>query len=123
MPTAGHMTIKAVKQGPIEGDCPIKGREKSILIYKLEHEVGIPRDPTTGMPTGKRVHMPLTVTTHIGKYTPKLFQACCQGEKLTEVILDLWRTNTQTGQEENYYRLVKNLCILDVFADSFTRNR
>ena len=104
MPMPIHLMLTGVKQGKIEGSCTITGREGTILIEAVEHVVEIPRSPQTGLPTGKRVHKPLTVTKMIDKSSPKLFQALCSGEQLTEVELDWYRINPQ-GSEEKYYTI------------------
>ncbi len=101
MAMTAYMKIKGKNQGDIKGDCTQKGREDTILCYNLDHSVEIPRDTHTGLPTGQRIHKPFKITTHIGKHTPKIFQACCTGEHL-DVELEAYQIN-EKGQEEKYY--------------------
>ena len=96
-----YVTIDGNKQGKIEGDVKQEGRENTILGYSLDHTIEIPRDTHTGMPTGQRIHHPVTVLTEIGKHTPKIFQACANGEPLN-VKFDFFTINDK-GQEEKYY--------------------
>lgn len=98
-----YMKIKAKNQGDIEGDCAQQGREKMVLCYSMEHNVEIPRDTHSGLPTGQRIHRPLTVTTHMGKHTPKVFQACTSGEQM-DVEIQQFRIN-EKGQEEKYFTI------------------
>ena len=102
MPMPCHMSVTGENQGKIEGSCAIKGREGTILVYALDHTIQIPRDPHSGLPTGKRIHMPMTITKEIDKSSPKLMQALSSGEHLTEVVLDFYRISPK-GTEEKYY--------------------
>ena len=104
MPMPIHLKLKGTKQGAIEGSCTMKGREKSILVQGLEHSIDIPKSPQTGLPTGKRVHGALTIIKEVDKSSPKLLQALCSGEQLTEVDLDFYRIKP-SGEEEKYYTI------------------
>ena len=97
-----YLSVTGKNQGKIEGSCDIKGREGTILVYALDHIIEIPRDMHTGLPTGKRIHKPMTVTKEVDKSSPKLFQALTSGEQLSEVLLDFYRISP-TGTEEKYY--------------------
>jgi len=102
MPIPIHLIVEGETQGKIDGSCTIQGRENTILVEKLDHSVFIPSDPQSGLPTGKRIHGPLTVTQMIDKSTPKLFQALCSGEHLKNVTLDFYQISKQ-GKEEKYF--------------------
>ncbi len=117
MPMPSHLSLTGQNQGKIEGSCEIKGREGTILVYALDHTIEIPRDTHTGLPTGKRVHMPMTVTKEFDKSSPKLFQALVSGEQMTEVVLDFYRISP-TGTEEKYYTTKLENAII-VTAESF----
>jgi type VI secretion system secreted protein Hcp len=99
-----YLKLKGANQGDIKGDCTQSGREKMILVYSVEHEVEIPRDTHSGMPTGQRIHHPLTILKHKDQASPLLFQACCTGEQITSLELDFYRIN-KTGTEEHYYTI------------------
>ncbi len=102
MPMPCHLTLVGEKQGKIEGSCDMKGREGTILVYELHHSISIPRSPTDGLATGKRVHAPFTVVKLIDKSSPKIFQALCTGEHLKNVTLKYYRI-TKQGTEEHYF--------------------
>ena len=55
MPMPIHMIVEGAKQGVIEGDCKMKGREGTIEIVALEHDIEIPTNPQDGKAVGKRV--------------------------------------------------------------------
>jgi type VI secretion system secreted protein Hcp len=102
MPTPVHMTLKGEKQGDIKGNCTMKGREGTILIQAIDHEIHIPHDIQTGLSAGKRVHGPLKVVKEIDKASPMICQALCTGEHLTNVTLKYYRVSPK-GAEEQYY--------------------
>jgi type VI secretion system secreted protein Hcp len=95
-------------QGPIAGGdggvTDIQGREDSILTQALDHNINIPRDPQSGLPTGKRVHQPFKITKYFDKSSPKLYQALCSGEQLTEVTAKFYRISPK-GMEEQYFTI------------------
>ncbi|MCM0082095.1 Hcp family type VI secretion system effector [Geomonas sp. Red32] len=97
-----HLTLVGEKQGKIEGSCDMQGREGSILVYAMDHDVSIPRSSTDGLATGKRVHGALTVTKEYDKSSPKLYQALCTGEHLKNVTIK-WYRITKQGTEEHYF--------------------
>jgi type VI secretion system secreted protein Hcp len=105
MPMPFHMTLTGNTQGAIaQGCCTMQGREDTILCQALDHEVYIPRDTQTGLPTGKRVHNPLTLTKVFDKATPKLFQALTTGERMSDVTMKYYRINP-SGNEEHYFTI------------------
>lgn len=111
MPMPIHLKVTGAKQGPIQGSCPLKGREGTILVQAMDHLVAMPKSPQTGLPTGKRLHLPMTLTKEIDKSSPKLFQALTSGEQLTNVELDFYRISPQ-GMEEMYYKIVLSNAIV-----------
>ena len=80
----------------------LQGHEKTILVEQFDHSVHIPTDPQSGLPTGKRIHRPFTVTAMIDPATPKIFQALCSGEHLKSVVLEFYAIAKQ-GKDEKYY--------------------
>jgi len=102
MPIPCSMQVEGEKQGKIEGSLEIKGREGQILIQAINHKIEIPRNPQTGLPTGKRVHLPMTVTKEVDQSSPKLYQALTSGESMKSVVLDYYRISPE-GKEEKYY--------------------
>lgn len=102
MPRPAYMTIEGENQGEIKGSCDLKGREDTILVQKVEHEVHIPSDPQTGLAKGTRVHGPLTIVMEVDKAMPLLYQALCTGEHLTSVELK-WFRIAKDGKEEHYF--------------------
>jgi type VI secretion system secreted protein Hcp len=86
--------IKGQTQGEIKGEFTAKGPETgTIECIGYNDEVLSPRDPQSGLPTGKRMEKPLVITTHFDSSTPKLLQAMYTNENLTQVYLELVRPN------------------------------
>lgn len=102
MPMPSYLIIEGNNQGKIEGSVKVKGHEGKILIQAVDHTITIPESPQTGLPTGKRIHRPMTVTKEIDKSSPKLFQALTSGEQLKTVSLEYYRISPK-GTEEKYY--------------------
>jgi type VI secretion system secreted protein Hcp len=102
MPMPVHLTLTGEKQGKIDGSCEMQGRENTVLVYALDHAISIPRDPNTGLGSGKRLHGPLTITKMYDKSSPKLYQALCTGEHMKDVNLKYYRI-TKQGTEEHYF--------------------
>ena len=102
-----YMKVTGKNQGEIKGSCDQGGDKKDkILVYAMDHKVEIPKDTHTGLPTGQRIHHPLTVTKAKDVASPKLFAACCKGEQV-DVELDFYRIKP-TGEEELYYKITIN---------------
>ena len=99
-----YLKIKAGRQGQIEGSVTQPGREGSMLVLASAHEIVSPRDPASGLPTGKRQHKPFTITKPIDKATPLLLQALVTNETLTEVVINYWRP-AGNGQEQQYFTI------------------
>jgi type VI secretion system secreted protein Hcp len=92
-----YLTLKGQKQGDIRGGVTQKGREGSILVHAVHHEVVSPRDAASGQAAGKRVHTPLVITKELDKSTPLLYQALVANETLSEFTLRFWRADLGTG--------------------------
>lgn len=104
MPQPAHLTLEGEQQGKIEGSCEQKDREGTILVQAFNHEVKIPRDPQTGLASGKRVHNPLSIVKVFDKSSPKLYQALCTGEHMKSVEIK-WYRIAKTGAEEHYFTI------------------
>ena len=81
----GTMTVTGQTQGAITGGGP----NGAIEIEGLTHDVVSPRDPASGLPTGKRLHKPIVITKEIDRSTPLLLQALFTNENLPAVQLTL----------------------------------
>ncbi len=99
------MKVKGQKQGIIKGSVSQKGREGSIMIIAASHEIVSPRDPASGLPTGKRQHKPFIVTKEVDRSSPLLYQALSTNENLPECLIQFWQPTQPTGQERQHYSI------------------
>ena len=107
MAMMAYMKVKGQKQGNIQGSVTQKGREGSIQVIEFHHSVVSPRDAASGLPTGKRMHRPLTITKPTDKATTHLYSALTTNENLPEVTIDFWTSQikaaTGGGTEVQFY--------------------
>jgi len=69
--------------------------QSPIEVTGFSHEVVSPRDPATGLPTGKRQHEPVVITKQLDATTPLFLNALVENENLTNVTIGL----SEGGQE------------------------
>ncbi len=111
MPMPCYALIKGKNQGEIKGSSKVRGHEGRILVQAVDHVIEIPRNPQSGLTTGKRVHGPMRLTKEVDQSSPKLFQALTSGEQMEEVSLAYIRITDQ-GTEERYYTVKLENAIL-----------
>jgi len=85
-----YLSLKGQKQGEIKGSVTQKGREGKIMVIAAEHELTSPRDPASGLPTGKRMHKPYVITKEIDVASPRLYAALVNNETLPTWELQFW---------------------------------
>jgi type VI secretion system secreted protein Hcp len=66
-----------------------QGFDTPSLVIAVSHEIVSPRDPQSGLPTGKRQHKPLTIRKEIDKSTPLLMRAIFTNQNLPTVTVNL----------------------------------
>ena len=103
-PITKFLKIHAQKQGDIQGSVTQRGKEGTIAVIAVQHAIISPRDPASGLPTGKRVHEPLVIITHIDKATPLLYNSIATNENLPTVELDYHQTDS-LGHETLYFKI------------------
>lgn len=97
-----YLRLSGKAQGEIKGSVTQAGREDSIMVIAFSHEVVAPRDPASGLPTGKRQHKPITVTKEIDKSSPLLMNLLVNNEQVTKWELRFWQPSP-TGQEVQHF--------------------
>jgi len=100
MPTPAYLTIKAKNQGFISagalteksvGDRYNDRHPDEILVQAFSHQIIIPRDPQSGLPTGQRIHKPLMITKEFDSSSPLIFTALTTAERLEFCHLEWFR--------------------------------
>jgi type VI secretion system secreted protein Hcp len=88
--TSMNVSVTGQKQG-------VFSKGKPIQVIALSHEIVSPRDPASGLPTGKRQHQPISLTMQYGPTTPKFIQALVTNENLSSVLIGLLRGGRQVA--------------------------
>lgn len=102
MATAAYAWFTNDEGGPIEGSVKITGREGSVEVQALEHDLHIPTDPQTGKLVGVRMHKPIKLIKQFDASSVYLYQACCEGLTLKEVAIR-WYIIDQKGKQVEYF--------------------
>jgi type VI secretion system secreted protein Hcp len=92
-----------LKIAGIQGEVTQKGREGSVKVLAVNHEIVSPRDPASGLPTGKRQHVPFRCVITHDKTLPLLMQALTQNKTIPTIEVNFYRP-TPTGVEELYMK-------------------
>jgi type VI secretion system secreted protein Hcp len=101
-----YMYLKGQKQGNINGSVTQKGHENSIAVHAASHSVVVPRDPQSGLPTGKRMHKPFVVTKEIDKSSPLLYLALATNENLPTCQFQYSAATPVAGIEKQIYTIM-----------------
>ena len=83
------ITIRGSRQGVFKGD----GRPNEIRGLSYDLDILSPRDPQSGMPTGKVRFQPLTITKQFGAASPQILTALENNELLPAVQLTFSSVN------------------------------
>ncbi|WP_044238634.1 type VI secretion system tube protein TssD, partial [Chondromyces apiculatus] len=85
MALAAYLRLKGQTQGDIKGSVIQKGREDSIMVIAVSHEIISPRDAASGLPTGKRMHKPFVITKELDKSSPLLYNVLTNNENIVDM--------------------------------------
>jgi type VI secretion system secreted protein Hcp len=106
---ASYLQITGEMQGPIEGSSERRGRDGLIELLGFSHSVEIPAQQSS-----RAVHRPIEIRKAVDKSSPKLMQALCTKEPLTDVQMTWYRFSKQ-GIEALYYSIqLKKALILQM---------
>jgi type VI secretion system secreted protein Hcp len=90
-----YLKLKGQKTGEIKGSVTQKGREGSIPVIALSHEIVSPRDPASGLATGKRQHKPFTITMELDRTAPQFRKAQSTNENFASLELTVFGVNAK----------------------------
>ena len=93
-----YLNLKGQKQGDIKGSVTQKGREGKIQVIAVSHDIISPRDPASGLPTGKRMHKPFVITKELDKASPLLYNALVNNENIPTWELQFWTPQVKAVQ-------------------------
>ncbi|HDC2658238.1 TPA: type VI secretion system tube protein Hcp [Salmonella enterica] len=89
----------------LKGGVDVNGREGSIELVGMQHDVFIPTDDMTGTATGTRQHEAYTFEKEIDPSSPLLYRALTTGRTLEKAVFKYYRINNN-GMEEEYFNVV-----------------
>lgn len=101
-PLYAYLTLKGQKQGTITGGVTQKGKEGTIQVQYMQSEIISPRDPASGLPTGKRQHHPFVLRKTLDQSTPKLITALVNNENISEFTLRFYKPNVQGVETQHF---------------------
>jgi type VI secretion system secreted protein Hcp len=104
------LTITGSKQGSFKGD----GRLNQIRGLSYDLEIVSPRDPSTGLPTGRTQFKPLVITKEWGASSPQILTALATNETLPAVQLTFFGTNNAGERLVDHVITLTNATIVDV---------
>ncbi len=114
-----YLSIKGSQQGQFKGTPNVRGSNDWMVGVNVSMQATIPHDPATGLATGKRRHLPLTIIKPWDAASPQILQAFVTREVLTPVILEFMYKNAN-GEEAVWQRItLTNAAVLDIrrYAD------
>jgi len=109
-----YLKIEAEKQGQIKGSVTQKGREDSIMVIAVSHDIDSPRDAASGLATGKRRHGPFVITKELDKSSPLLYSVLVNNENIKSWKLQFWRPSPTGAEVQNYTIELVNATIASV---------
>lgn len=102
MPTPIYMNIN---DGAVKGSVEIAGREGTVEIIEMDHDVHIPTDIHSGRSSGVRQHGRMNVRAAVDASTPYLYKAVTEGETYDTVKFSFFQID-DTGTEVEYYTIL-----------------
>ena len=93
----------------------------SFPIIAFHHIIEIPYDQHTGLPSGQRIHNPISITKLFDKSSPRLYISLARGEKLRECnikwyTLDDYRSYEQ-GSKHYFSHILEDAMITKISYD------
>ncbi|MEO8413378.1 MAG: Hcp family type VI secretion system effector [Ginsengibacter sp.] len=109
-----YLQLTGKAQSDIKGGVIQKGREGRILVMAFNHEILSPRDASSGLATGKRVHKPFVITKEIDRSSPLLYTALVNNETITRWELQCFAPKSSGAEVNNYTVNLTNAIIVDI---------
>ena len=100
-----YVTVEGTKQGRFKGESDRQEHADKLAGLSFHYSVGVPRDPASGMPTGRRTHQPVAFVKEWGAATPQFQQAMITNESLKSVLFEFVKTSSKSGEEYVFHRV------------------
>ena len=96
---SAYLKLVGETSGEIRG--PVRDRdvakEGSILLLAVEHGIVSPRDSATGQATGKRQHLPITLTKETDNTSPFFYRFIVRNEPIKTAEIIFFGSGSQSG--------------------------
>jgi type VI secretion system secreted protein Hcp len=109
-----YMTVKGQKAGVVKGGATAKGQEGSIVVLSTSLAITSPRDATSGLPTGQRVHQPIVITKELDKSSPILWNMLVTNENISNVTIKYVRAAANGAEPQIYQIKLTNASISSI---------
>jgi len=109
-----YASFKGSRQGDFKGESTKKGHEGAIPGVAFSYGVLVPRDITSGLPTGKRQHQPVIFTKEWGISSPQFYAAAYTNKILTQVTFNFYVTGPNGIQQLDHTIKLTNAAIASV---------
>jgi type VI secretion system secreted protein Hcp len=110
-----YLTVVGRKQGTFKGDgLTSRLHLDQMLASAFDYGLTSPRDPATGLATGKRQHKPVVITKEWGPSMPQFLQAAATNEQLTKVTMEFWDTDRTGVQRLHFVVTLTNASISEI---------
>lgn len=103
----------------LKGSVDVTGREGSIELTGMQHDLFIPTDDATGKATGTRQHEAYTFEKLIDSSTPLLYKALTTGRTLAKAVFKFYRINYNGLEEEYFVTTLENVKVCHVVPVMF----
>ena len=95
--------------------------QKHWEVIQFDHQVKSPRDASSGLATGRRQHLPLTLTMELGKLFPLFHQMIFTNDTIDKMEITTWSSRqigtvaSAAGKMLNVYTIIlTNATVCDV---------
>jgi type VI secretion system secreted protein Hcp len=113
-----YLKVSGQRSGAIKGDVTKPGHTDTIGVLRFQEGDVSPRDPQSGLPTGKITHKPFVIVKELDKASPLLFNALVANETLTSFIFDIFQLDNR-GVET----LAKSITLSGASVASWTHRK
>lgn len=100
-----YLSVEGAQQGKFKGESVSKLFKDRLNVVATAHEINSPRDPITGMATGRRQHKVFTVNREVSGASPQFLLALANNENLKTVVLEFTQLDSRTGIEQIFYTI------------------
>jgi type VI secretion system secreted protein Hcp len=115
-----YLAMKGQKTGNFTGGSTQKGREGQIQVLALDFGLKSPRDPASGLPTGRTICDAVNFRKPIDQSTPLLLNAISTNENITTAVFNEFRTTPQGAEQQFFTVELTNASIASVHAVTAT---